>query len=313
MRIFLTGATGYLGGSLATRLIEAGHHVRGLTRSPQTIEVLRALGVDPVLGSLDDDMLLAQESQAADAVVNAADSDHAGAVTALVGALTGSGKPFLHTSGSSIVGEPSNGHPQEEVYTEADIAPGTSWTPAPDKAARAAIDRHVMAAADLGVRSAVLCNTMVYGTGTGLNPDSVQIPRLVRAARESGVARHIGSGENIWSNVHLDDACDLYLRALDSAAPGSFFFVENGETRFKDITAAIASALGVPGPESMDIAAAIEMWGYEPAVYALGSNSRVRGHAARTELGWRPERPSILEWILLATGPDETATDRPGR
>lgn len=298
MRIFLTGATGYLGGSLAVRLVAEGHHVRGLTRAAATTGALRALGVDPVLGTLDDDILMARESTAADAIINAADSDHAGSVTVMLAALAGSGKPFLHTSGSSIVGEPSNGHAQDEVYTETDVAPGTPWTPAPDKAARVAIDRAVTAAASTNVRSAVLCNTMVYGVGLGLKPDSVQVPRLVSAARDAGVARHIGPGDNIWSNVHLDDVCDLYLRALQSATPGSFYFVENGETAFKDIAQAVATALKVPGPEPMDIATAIETWGYEPAVYALGSNSRVRGKAARTELDWRPKHTSITEWIL---------------
>ncbi|MGR6914372.1 NAD-dependent epimerase/dehydratase family protein [[Actinomadura] parvosata] len=83
------------------------------------------------------------------------------------------------------------------------------------------LDRAVTAAASTNVRSVVLCNTMVYGVGLGLKSDSDQVPRLVSAARDAGVARHIGPGENIWSNVHLDDVCDLYLRALQSATPGS--------------------------------------------------------------------------------------------
>ncbi|NIH82279.1 NAD-dependent epimerase/dehydratase family protein [Amycolatopsis viridis] len=297
MRIFLTGATGYLGGSLAVQLVEAGHHVRGLTRSENTVAALRARGVDPVLGDLDRPDVLAEEARAADAVINAADSDHAGAVTALVTALAGSGKPLLHTSGSSIVGEATAGEPQEEVYTEADVAEGAGWQPAPDKAARVAIDRAVLAAADRGVRSVVLCNSMIYGTGLGLSADSVQIPRLVATSRRTGVVRHIGPGANIWSNVHLADVCDLYLRALDGATPGSFYFVENGEASFREITETIAGALGLPGPEPLDIESAIAEWGYEPAVYALGSNSRVRGVAPREELDWRPRHTSVTDWI----------------
>lgn len=297
MRIFLTGSTGYLGGSLAVTLLESGHHVRGLTRSTATVAALRELGVDPVVGNLDDPRVLADEARAADAVINAADSDHAGAVTALVAALAGSGKPLLHTSGSSIVGEATAGEAQDDIYTEADVAEGSSWQPAPDKAARVAIDREVLAAASQGVRSVVLCNTMVYGTGLGLSADSVQIPRLVATARRTGVVRHIGPGKNIWSNVHLADACDLYLRALDGSEPGSFHFVENGEASFGEITQAISTALRLPPPQPIDIEPAIEEWGYEPAVYALGSNSRVRGVRPRNELDWRPRHPSVADWI----------------
>ncbi|MDT0341951.1 NAD-dependent epimerase/dehydratase family protein [Streptomyces litchfieldiae] len=301
MRIFLTGATGYIGGSLAVRLLQAGHHVRGLTRSPGTLPELRARGIDPVAGSLDDARLLAEEARAADAVINTADSDHASAVGTFIEALAGSGKPLLHTSGSSIVGEASNGTARSEVYREADIEEGGPWQPAPEKAPRVAIDRRVLSGAAAGVRSVVLCNSMIYGTGTGLHTDSVQIPRLVATARETGVVRHIGPGENIWSNVHIDDVCDLYLRALEGAKPGSFYFVENGESDFRQITGAIATALRLPSPQPWGIDEAIAAWGYEPAVYALGSNSRIRGEAPRAELDWRPVHISVTEWILQET------------
>lgn len=297
MRIFLTGATGYLGGSLAVTLLKCGHHVRGLTRSTSTLTALRDLGIDPVLGNLDDSRMLADEAHAADAVINAADSDHAGAATALIAALAGSGKPLLHTSGSSIVAQASNGEAQDDIYTEADVDEASPWRPAPDKAARVTIDRDVLAAAGQGTRSVVLCNTMIYGTGLGLSADSVQIPRLIATARHTGTARHIGPGKNIWSHVHLADTCDLYLRALDGAAPGSFYFVENGEASFAEITQAIAATLRLPPPRSIDIDAAINEWGCEPAVYALGSNSRVRGVRPRAELDWQPRHMSVTAWV----------------
>ncbi|WP_211215368.1 NAD-dependent epimerase/dehydratase family protein [Actinoalloteichus spitiensis] len=98
MRVFLTGSTGFIGGSLATELLRSGHEVVGLTRSPAAVKPLAELGVEPVVGSLDDPVLLAREAARADAVINAADSDHHGAVVALSEALAGSGKPLLHTS-----------------------------------------------------------------------------------------------------------------------------------------------------------------------------------------------------------------------
>lgn len=296
MRVFLTGASGYIGGSVAVRLIDAGHHVVGLTRDESKVPGVRSLGMEPVIGSLDDADVLVAEAVRADAVVNAADSDHRGAVDAMLAALAGSGKPFLHTSGSSIVGTDSRGEPSERVYSEDDIVAG-GWTPDDDKAARVAIDRLVLSAAERDVRAVVLCNTLIYGHGRGVARDSVQIPRLEAQARRSGVARHVGAGRNAWSNVHVDDMADLYLRALEAAPAGRFYFVENGEATFGAITGAIADALGLGPAEPWDIDSAIAEWGYEPAVFALGSNSRVRGTRARAELSWRPTQDDVLGWI----------------
>src|SRR5215470_15735911 len=96
MKIFCTGASGYIGGSVAAHLIAAGHQVTGLVRSPDKAEAVRARGVEPVLGTLDDSETLAQAARAADIVVNAASADHKGAVVALLDALAGSGKLFVH-------------------------------------------------------------------------------------------------------------------------------------------------------------------------------------------------------------------------
>ena len=109
MKIFCTGASGYIGGSVAAHLVAAGHQVTGLVRSPEKADAVRARGIQPLLGTLDDAELLAQAAQAADVVVNAASADHKGAVVALLDALAGSGKPFIHTSGSSIVGTRARG------------------------------------------------------------------------------------------------------------------------------------------------------------------------------------------------------------
>ncbi|HEY1176995.1 MAG TPA: NAD(P)H-binding protein, partial [Phytomonospora sp.] len=163
MRVFITGATGYIGGSVAVRLIEAGHRVTGLARSAEKADALDGIGVEPVVGTLDDAETLASAARAADAVVNAASSDHREAVDVLIDALADSGKVLIHTSGSSIVGDDSRGEASERVYTEADVL--GDWEPEPDKAARVALDRAVLAASDRGVRSAVLCNTLIYGHG----------------------------------------------------------------------------------------------------------------------------------------------------
>lgn len=291
MKVFVTGAAGFIGGSIAAGLVKAGHEVVGLVRKPEQLDEVKKIGVTGVLGALTDRDLLIAQAQAADAVINAASSDNRAAVEAFIDALAGSGKVFLHTSGSSIVGDASGGEGTDQIYYEDNLP-----APTEDKAARVAIDNLVLDAANKGVRSAVLCNTLIYGHGA-LPRDSVQLPRLLKQARKSGVVRHVGPGRNIWSNVHIDDVVDLYLLALEKTAAGAFYFVESGEASFGEMSAAIAKALDLGPAQDWPLELAKEEWGYEMASYGLGSNSRVRGERARKQLGWQPHRPPVLDWI----------------
>jgi nucleoside-diphosphate-sugar epimerase len=300
MNIFITGANGFIGGSIAAGLVRAGHHVTGLVRKPEQADALRALGIEPVVGTLDDRALLIAQAKAADAVINAANSDHRGAVEALIEGLAGSGKPFLHTSGSSIVGDASGGERGAAAIYREDALP----EPTADKAPRVAIDQLVLDAAQRGIRSAVLCNTLIYGHGAVPGSASVQLPRLLSQARKSGVVRHVGSGGNIWSNVHIDDVVELYRLALEKTPAGMFYFVESGEASFSDMTTAIADVLQLGKPQDWPLEEAQKEWGYEMASYGLGSNSRVRGERARTLLGWQPKHASVLDWIRHDMLPD---------
>jgi nucleoside-diphosphate-sugar epimerase len=293
MRIFLTGASGYIGGSVGAALLSARHELLGLVRSPQKAAQLRALGIEPVLGELNDVGLLARAAREADAVVHTADADHRAAVEAMLAALAGSGKPFVHTSGSSIVGDGAWGEPTDQVYADE-----TPFRPGPGRAARVAVNERVLAAAREGVRATVISPSLIYGEGRGLHRESIQVPRLVAVARKHGVPRHVGRGENVWSNVHIDDLVDLYLRVLERAPAGASYYAENGESSMREACAAIGRALGLGERTApMTKEEAIAEFGEGPATYTYGSNSRVRATRARRSLGWAPRGPALLATI----------------
>ena len=294
MRVFCTGASGYIGGSVAIALVAAGQQVSGLARSEDAAAKMRALGIEPVIGALDDADVLAEAARRADIVVNAASADHRGAATAMLDALVGSGKTFVHTSGSSIVGKRSAGQRADDVYDEA-----TPITPSPARAARVALNEFILSYQTKGVRPIVICPSLIYGMSRGPKSHSMQVPWLIALARKNGgTARHYGPGENVWSNVHIDDLVDLYLRAIKSAPAGAFYYAENGENSMLELGAAISRTLGQDGTtQAMTLEQAAAEWGDGAAQDTMGSNSRVRAVRARKELGWAPRAPSLLAEI----------------
>ena len=292
MKIFCTGASGYIGGSVAAHLVAAGHQVTGLVRSADKADAVRARGIEPVLGTLDDSEILAQAARAADVVVNAANSDHRGAVVALLDALAGSGKPLIHTSGSSIVGTRARGERSEAVFDE-----DTPFTPSPARVARVAVNELILSYRDKGCRPVIICPSLIYGLGHGAKADSVQVPLLVSLARKRRNAAHAGSGENVWSNVHIDDLVPLYALVIEKAPAGSFYFAENSENSMREVCDSINRMLGVAGPPTaMSMAEAAAAWGEGTAEDTMASNSRVRAKRAR-QLGWKPNARGLIEEI----------------
>jgi nucleoside-diphosphate-sugar epimerase len=292
MKVFCTGASGYIGGSVAADLVAAGHQVSGLVRTREKADTVRARGIQPLLGTLDDAECLAQAAQAADIVVNAASADHNGAVAALLGALAGSGKLFIHTSGSSIVGTRAHGHRSDAIFDES-----SPITPSPARAARVALNDFILSYRDKGCRPVIICPSLIYGLGHGAEPHSMQVPLLIGLARKRGSAAHAGPGENIWSNVHIDDLVTLYALAIEKAPAGAFFFAENGENSMREICEAINRMLGHAAvPSAMSMEEATAEWGEGLAEDTMASNSRVRAVRAR-QLGWKPKARSLIEEI----------------
>jgi nucleoside-diphosphate-sugar epimerase len=293
MKLFVTGASGYIGGSVAEKLRGSGHEVLGLVRSEEKARLVKDRGIEPIIGTLDDAPILAAAAGRADGVINAASSDHRGAVEALAAALERSGKPLIHTSGSSIVCDDALGDSENPgVYDE-----DTYLEPVPMRQARVAIDRYVREAGIYkGIRAIVICPTMVYGTGRGVHRDSDQVPKLTLRAKERGVGLYIGKGINRWSNVYIDDLVDLYVLALEKAPAASFFFAENGESSLREVAESVSRFLGYGGrTETWDAKDAIAQYG-DWARFALASNSRVRAVNAR-RLGWSPHGPTLAEAV----------------
>lgn len=295
MKVFVTGASGFIGGSIAEYLHLKGHQVRGLVRNAQKADLLAARGITPVVGYLEDGDLLAAEAGRADGVVNAANSMARDAVEALVNGLKGSGKPLLHTSGTGMVSrDVCGGSTGEPALTDdGPIFPGDH----PMQHALRDVELTALNAVKDGVRPVVISNPLIYGTGLGLNPSSIQVPMMMRQALASGLSGYLGKGTNRWATVHVADMVDLYWRALEKAPAGAFYFAASGEAAFADIAAAIAKRLNLGTARSLDMAEASAAWGEMAARYLLGSESRVRGVRARSELGWQPRHDSVIQWI----------------
>lgn len=293
MKIFLAGASGYIGGTVARALLDAGHAVTGLVRSDARAADVRRQGIVPVLGTLADADVLARESRAADAVIHAASADDRPSVAAILDALRGSGKAFVHTSGSGLVADAAGGQASDRVYDE-----GTPVQPLPARVPRLALIDDIRRAAANGVRSAVIAPPMIYGRGRGANPHSVQVPKLIAVAREHGVALHVGPGANAWSNVHVEDLADLYVRAVERAPAGAFYYAENGENTLAEVCAAIGRMLGfTEPPRALSLDESHAVFGEMPTALSYGANSRVRAKRAREELGWAPSRPALTDEI----------------
>jgi nucleoside-diphosphate-sugar epimerase len=292
MRVFVTGATGYVGSAVVEALRAEGHDVVGLARSEEAARRLEAAGCAVLRGSLADADVLARGARDADATIHAgatgaadqAEVDTA-AVHALLDALAESGKPFVYTSGVWVLGPTGDAVADEDAPTNA--AAIVAW--------RAEMERTVLDAAARGIRSVVLRPGVVYGRGGG-TPGG-----FVSSGRKKGVVRYVGDGSQRWPMVHVDDLADLYVLAL--AAPARTVLNAAGPSLpARAVTEAAARAAG----------ARAESWPLEDArarlgVYAdaLALDQQVSAERARA-LGWRPSRPSVVEEL---EGGSDTSSD----
>jgi nucleoside-diphosphate-sugar epimerase len=286
MNVFLTGTTGYIGGSVLDALRARGHHVLALARSEVATMKLVAKGASVVRGTLFDSAIITRAARESDGAIHTATSNgpdtpqaDQAAVAAIIKGLEGSGKPFVYTSGIWV-----HGPTGDRVADES-----TPLNPATLVAWRPAHEQMVLASTQRGVRASVIRPAIVYGRGVGMVAD------LVRSAREIGAVKIVGPGQNRWPLVQVDDLADLYVRMLESAQAGSIYLVAQGPALTLRTIAEAASRAGGAGGK-------VEEWPLEearkqlgPYADALALDQQVSAEKAKRELGWTPSREGVLE------------------
>jgi nucleoside-diphosphate-sugar epimerase len=286
MKIYLTGATGYIGSAVAEALQRAGHSVTGLARTPEKAKQLEARGIHAVLGNLMETDSVAAPARAADGVIHTANTNDANApkadaaaVRAILQIFEGTNKPFVYTSGVWVLG--STG---DKIATEE--AP---LNPTPLVAHRAAIEQEVLAAKSRGMRAIVIRPALVYGRGGSLPA------MLTKSARETGAARYVGDGQNRWPFVDVEDLAVLYALALEKAPAGSLYNAAQGPAyRVVEVAEAASVGAGAKGKtQAWPLAEARKTLG--PFADALTLDQQISGEKARRELGWSPRGKSPLE------------------
>ncbi|GMU00456.1 SDR family oxidoreductase [Corallococcus caeni] len=283
MRVFVTGASGFIGSAVVPELLGAGHQVVGLARSEASARTLEAAGAEVHRGSLDDPDSLRAGAAKADGVIHLAfihdfsrfeDSVRADAraIDAIGAALEGSQRPFVNAAGLLF------------------LAPGrvVEETDAAAPAGRGASEAKMLALAERGVRTSIVrLPPSVHGKG-----DHGFVPHLIASARRTGVAAYVGEGANRWPGVHRSDAARLFRLALERAPAGSrLHAVADEGVPTRELANIIGRRLGVP-VASKTPAEAGDFLGFLGALFALDAPAS----SARTRelLGWRPEGPGLL-------------------
>lgn len=291
MRVFVTGATGYVGSAIVRELIGEGHRVLGLARSDASAEALAAAGGEVQRGGLEDLGVLRAAAAGADGVIHTAfqnvgpNTDFAAAcavdrsaIEALGQTLAGSDRPLVVTSGTALV-------PEGRVATELDSYDAQS----PFASLRGASEDAALAFARQGVRVSVV------RLAPSVHSDADKhgfVPTLIALAREKGVSAYVGDGANRWPGVHRLDAAHLYRLALDGAPAGTRLHATDEEgVPFREIAGVIGRHLGLPVVSvSPEEAPAHFGWFAHFAAVDNPTSSAL----TRKELGWDPARPGLI-------------------
>lgn len=285
MRIFVTGASGYVGSAAVKDMLAAGHTVIGLARSEESAARLRALGAEPLRGSLTDLDSLRRGAGQADAVAHLAfihdfsrfaenGRIDAAAIAAMGEALAGTGKAFVATSGTALIA-PGKLATEDMQRPDAEGFPRLS-----EQATRKLLDK--------GVKAMVVRLPQVNGP-----QNHGFVPILIQNARDKGYAAYVGNGDNRWPAAHRDDAARVYRLAIEKGRAGrNYHPVAEEGLRMRDIQGVIAEGLGVP-LRGITPEAAEDYYG-SFALFAQMDNP-TSSAITRAELGWAPTGPTTFE------------------
>ncbi|GAA4953321.1 nucleoside-diphosphate-sugar epimerase [Nonomuraea thailandensis] len=284
MQIFITGASGYVGGVVAEHLVEAGHDVAALARSDSARERVEALGAKAVRGGLEDLQTLRTAAAGADAVVHAAvDYAHPGMGEMEDGALRAM-LDGMHAGGTFVYTSTGLVYPDGEGVAVDEGRPlDPDESPQPYKVLG---ERRVLAADH--VAGAVIRAALVYGRGgSGL------LQGLIAGGRQSGTVPYIGDGANEWSSVHVDDLAALYLAILERPSPGTVVNAATAErTPFRRIAEAVA---GLTGARAVSLTAEQAVRAMGPFAAVLARSAPMDSSRAGRLFGWKPTGPALLE------------------
>jgi len=291
MRIFVTGATGYIGHAVCLRAKKHGHDVIGLVRSESAKEKLLRSDIHPVMGDLENPEILREMAHDADAVVHAAFAYDArsveierAALDAMLGALDTDHEAFVYTSGVWVYGNRG----------DALIAEDAPLAPLPIVAWRPAHETLVLQAAKHHLRPIVIRPGLVYGDGGGI------IGKMVDDAKV-GTLRVVGDGNNRWSCVRVDALAELYVLAIEEAAGGSIYNAVTGAApTYLEIAHAASRAAGGDG-SVLHISLEDARKAMGPFADALACDAKISSEKAKRELGWDPRRPTVLEELSNTT------------
>jgi nucleoside-diphosphate-sugar epimerase len=317
-----TGATGYIGGDALYTIANTYPDLKITALVRNSDKGAKVASQYPkirlVYGDLDSTELLTKEASQADVVLHCANADHAAAASALIAGLASKeGKPgyLIHTSGTGIL---SFADYEKRIYGVKNEKVYNDWegikeiTSLPDVAVHRNVDKIVLAAGEQNpgkLFTAIVCPPCIWGEGRGPdNRKSMQVYQMARATLKRGIGFQVEEGNNLWTEVHVQDLSNVFLALVTAALEGGgkatwndegYYFAENGDFVWGDVARAIAKIafekklINSPDIDNISTEKADELTG--SGSYLWGMNSRARAIRARKLFGWEPKQKGLFE------------------
>jgi len=321
-KIFYTGATGYIGGSVLDKLLHrsdaSDFEITVLTRQAEKAKEFEKLGLKAIQGDLESSDLLREQCAAADIVMSNANADHEKSVDAMIEGMkkhkdqTGKTSVFIHVSGTGVIVVDAKGRapkPEDPVYNDNDA---DQIETIPDDAPHRVVDLAIVAADKAGhLKSHIILPSTIYGISSAkkllssdskeplFNVHSDQMPKAVNMALDRGQPGHYGEGKCIWPHVHIEDLEELFMTVLDNAMTGKadhgregFYFGINGHYEYRKASEAIGQAMKkrnvgkeyTPSPYEPELLSK-----YFPGLeWYVGSIGQGKAERAK-KFGWKPK------------------------